>query len=258
MFFKISSYLKFVFKSKNQHGVHSPFVYDLVTKCFYKKINSNELKKHVFYRKELANNNSLIEITDFGAGSKVFSSNRREISKITKHVGISKKRAKLLFKIVRYFQPYSILEIGTSLGIGTSILSLATSNSKVTTLEGCKETANVAKKMFDTHDLKNIDLKVGEFQNTLPKVLNNNTYDFIYLDGNHTKKATLEYFNLCLSSIHNDSVLIFDDIHWSKEMEEAWEEIKQNSKVTVTIDTYQWGMVFFRKEQEKEHFIIRV
>lgn len=258
MFSKIFSYLKFVFKSKNQHGIHSPFVYDLVAKCLYKKLAPSELNTHIYYRKELQNDNSIIEITDFGAGSKVFSSNQRKVSKITKHVGISKKRAKLLFKIVRYFQPNSILEIGTSLGISTSILSLAGTNSKITTVEGCTETASVAKKMFDAYGFKNVDLKVGEFQDTLPDILNRNTYDFIYLDGNHTRKATLEYFNLCLSSIHNDSVLIFDDIHWSKEMEEAWEEIKQHSKVTVTIDTYQWGIVFFRKEQEKEHFTIRV
>jgi predicted O-methyltransferase YrrM len=258
LFSKIFSYLKFVFKSKNQHGIHSPFVYDLVTKCLYKRLDYNKLSTHIQYRKELNNSNSIIEITDFGAGSKVFSSNRRKVSKITKHVGISKKRAKLLFKIVRYFQPNSILEVGTSLGISTSVLSLAGTNSRITTLEGCMETANVAKKMFDKYGFKNVDLKVGEFQDTLPEVLNNNTYDFIYLDGNHTKKATLKYFNLCLSSIHNDSILIFDDIHWSKEMEGAWEEIKENPKVTVTIDTYQWGIVFFRKEQEKEHFTIRV
>lgn len=258
MFPKVFTYLKFILKSKNQHGVHSPFVFDLVTKCFYKRSISNEFKRHASYRRELKSNQSVIQVSDFGAGSKVFDSNQRKISRIAKHVSISKKRAKLLFRIVRYFQSKRILEIGTSLGISTSVLSLANKNGEIATIEGCKETANVAREMFDSYNLKNIDLHVGKFQELLPKIASQKKYDLIYFDGNHTKEATLTYFKQCLPSVHNNSVFIFDDIHWSKEMEEAWEEIKQNEEVTVTIDTYQWGFVFFRKEQQKEHFTIRV
>jgi predicted O-methyltransferase YrrM len=79
----------------------------------------------------------------------------------------------------------------------------------------------------------------------------------IYFDGNHSKKATLDYFELLLPTICNETLWIFDDIHWSPEMEEAWEIIKKHPKVTVTIDTFQWGLVFFRSEQPKEHFVIR-
>ena len=81
-------------------------------------------------------------------------------------------------------------------------------------------------------------------------------FDLVYFDGNHSKKATLDYFEALLPTISNDSVWIFDDIHWSADMEEAWEIIKKHPKVSVTIDTFQWGIVFFRAEQEKEHFII--
>jgi predicted O-methyltransferase YrrM len=83
-------------------------------------------------------------------------------------------------------------------------------------------------------------------------------YQLIYFDGNHSKEATLQYFNLLLPTITNETVWIFDDIHWSTDMTEAWETIKKHPKVKVTIDTFQWGLVFFRSEQEKEHFTIRV
>ena len=258
MFSNIISYLRFILKSKNQHGIHSPFVFDLTTKCFYKNLKYRHLNVFFKFKKELLSNTSKIQVTDFGAGSKIFSSNERKISNITKHAGISNKRAKLLFKLIQYFKPDTILEIGTSLGLSTAILALSNSNSKIITLEGCNETGNIATKMFKKYDLKNIQLLIGNFNTTLPKELKNNQFDFIYFDGNHTKKATIEYFEACLLSIHNNSVLLFDDIHWSKEMEEAWEEIKNHPKVTVTIDTFQWGFVFFRKEQQKEHFTIRV
>ena len=258
LYSKLLSLLRFILNSKNKHGIHSPFVFNLVTRCFNKKLIKDKLKEFNSYKKELILNNSKIEVTDLGAGSKIFCSNKRKISKIAKHAGISNKRAKLLLKLIQYFKPNNILEIGTSLGLSTSILSIANSSAKITTLEGCEQTAKVANEMFQKHNFKNIELVIGNFEATLPKVLKNMIFDFIYFDGNHTKKGTLKYFELSLNSINNNSVLLFDDIHWNKEMEEAWEEIKNHPKVTVTIDTYQWGFVFFRKEQQKEHFIIRV
>lgn len=264
----IKSYLNFLWQSKNQHGVHSPFVFHLVTKCFYDTNIYPEYKTLKEYRKRLLRNKQFIEVTDFGAGSRVFKSNNRQISKIAQTAGISVKRAELLFRIVRYFQPEHILEIGTSLGLATSALSLGLESetnraklnqkSKITTLEGCPKTSGQAQEQFKEFNLDNIQSVVTEFNEYLKKnSFATNHYQLIYFDGNHSKEATLHYFESLLPTITNETVWIFDDIHWSKEMEEAWEEIKNHPKVTVTIDTFQWGLVFFRKEQEKEHFTIR-
>ena len=262
----IKSYLKFLFHSKNEHGVHSPFVFDLVTKCFYDATKYPEYQVLESYRKSLLENKNTIDVTDFGAGSRVFKSNTREISKIAQNAGITSKNAELLFRIVRYFQPKSILEIGTSLGLATSALSLGNKNAQIITLEGCPNTIATAKKMFQVSSFKfpnnNVEFVNTEFnlyfENFKPETLNlkPQIFDLVYFDGNHSKKATLDYFEALLPTISNDSVWIFDDIHWSAEMEEAWEIIKNHPKVSVTIDTFQWGIVFFRAEQEKEHFII--
>jgi predicted O-methyltransferase YrrM len=262
MLFQIKSYLKFLWKSKNEHAVHSPFVFNLLTKCFYDKKPKPEYSILKKYRKSLLQNESFIEVTDFGAGSKVFKSNTRQISKIAKTAGISPKRAELLFRVTNYFKPATILEIGTSLGLATSALALGNTNAKVITLEGCPETANVAKTQLENFNYNNVNPVITEFEKYFQEIkfkLNTATenFDLIYFDGNHSKKATLAYFDLLLSTITNNSVWIFDDIHWSLDMEEAWEIIKNHPKVTVTIDTFQWGFVFFRHEQEKEHFIIR-
>jgi predicted O-methyltransferase YrrM len=254
----IKSYLNFLWNSKNEHGVHSPFVFDLVTKCFYDKKSYPEYQSLNEYRKFLLNNKTSIEITDFGAGSRVFKSNTRAINQIAKNAGISPKRAELLFRIVNYFQPESILEIGTSLGLATSALSLGSKNAKVITLEGCPNTINQCQLQLHKFNINNVECINTKFEDYLKTYnLKPTTHNLIYFDGNHSKKATLEYFELLLPSITNDSVWIFDDIHWSKDMEEAWEIIKNHPKVKVTIDTFQWGIVFFRTEQEKEHFVIR-
>ncbi|WP_395065300.1 O-methyltransferase [Flavobacterium sp.] len=258
MLFQIKSYLNFLWNSKNQHGVHSPFVYNLVTKCFYDKKNYPEYSILKNYRNSLLENKNTIEVTDFGAGSRVFKSNTRAINQIAKNAGISSKRAELLFRIVNYFQPETILEIGTSLGLASSALSLGNKNSKIITLEGCPNTMAIAKNQCQLQNLNNIEFVNTEFSSYLknPKPETRNS-KLIYFDGNHSKKATLEYFELLLPTITNDSVWIFDDIHWSADMEEAWEIIKIYPQVTVTIDTFQWGIIFFRIEQEKEHFVIR-
>lgn len=266
LLFSIQSYLQFLWNSKNQHGVHSPFIFNLVTKCFYDTKAKGEYATLKKYRNELLQNKNVIEVTDFGAGSRVFKSNRREISKIAQTAGITHKRAELLFRIVNYFHPNSILEIGTSLGLATSALSLGNPKATITTLEGCSETARIAQENFIKFNFKNIHSEVTEFnqylnnpkpktQNLEPTTVN---YQLVYFDGNHSKKATLQYFELLLPTITNDTLWIFDDIHWSIEMNQAWEIIKNHPKVTVTIDTFQWGLVFFRIEQEKEHFTIRV
>lgn len=255
----IKAYLKFLWHSKNHHGVHSPFVYSLVTKCVYTKETKPQYKILKQYRNELLKNKNTIEVTDFGAGSRVFKSNIRQISKIAETAGISPKRAELLYRITNYFQPENILEIGTSLGLATSALSLGNPKAEIITLEGCPETSGVAQKQFQNLNLNNIKPVVTEFSSYL-KTFNFrlSTFDLIYFDGNHSKKATLDYFELLLPTITNETVWIFDDIHWSSDMEEAWEIIKNHPKVTVTIDTFQWGLVFFRYEQEKEHFVIRI
>ncbi|PAM93496.1 methyltransferase [Flavobacterium sp. IR1] len=262
MLFQIKSYLKFLWNSKNEHAVHSPFVFNLLTKCFYDKKNKPEYSILKKYRQSLLENKNFIEVTDFGAGSRVFKSNTRQISKIAKTAGISPKRAELLFRVTNYFQPATILEIGTSLGLATSALALGNTNAKVITLEGCPQTANQCQLQLEKFNFNNVNAVTTEFESYLENIqLNLKTktenFDLIYFDGNHSKKATLAYFDLLLPTITNDTTWIFDDIHWSPEMEETWEIIKNHPKVKVTIDTFQWGFVFFRREQEKEHFTIR-
>lgn len=255
--FQIIEYIKFLFKSTNQHGVHSPFVFDLITKCFYDRTKYDAYYRLSEYRKSLLKNQKVIKITDFGAGSKVFNSNLRAINSIAKTSGSTLQRAKLLFRIVQYFKPQNTLELGTSLGIATQAMVIGHFKNQVTTIEGCPNILNFTAEQLHNFKIKNVVLKTGEFDKVLSE-LKDKKYDLIFIDGNHNKEATIRYFNLLIDNAHNDSIFIFDDIHWSKDMAEAWETIKTHPKVTVSIDTFFWGFIFFRKEQAKENFNIRL
>lgn len=246
-----------MFKSTNQHGVHSPFVFNLVTKCFYDKTFYDSYNSIFNYKKSLLKNKTKIKVTDLGAGSQVMKHQERLVSKIAKNAGTTTNRAKLIYRITNYFKPKNILELGTSLGIATHAMSLGNKKANITSIEGCPETSSFSKAQLTHFKTQNISLITGDFNIEIEK-LNTPHYDLIFFDGNHQKEATLHYFETLLKTATNDSVFIFDDIYWSPGMTEAWGIIKSHPKVTVTIDTFFWGFVFFRSEQAEEHFTIRV
>ncbi|XLS28128.1 O-methyltransferase [Flavobacteriaceae bacterium M23B6Z8] len=253
----IVSYVNFLLRSGNHHSVHSPFVYKLVTQCFYDNSFYEGYTLLKAYRKDLLRSKEVIKITDYGAGSRVFKSDERKISKLIKTAGISLKRAYLLHRLTFYLNCETILELGTSLGLASVAMAAANTKAKVTTVEGCAETASKAAEQMERFGITNckvLNKTFEEFFSTAKLPI----YDMVYLDGNHKKESTLKYFESLVDYVHNDSIMILDDIHWSHEMEEAWNEIREHPKVTVSIDTYQWGILFFRKEQVKEHFIIRI
>ncbi len=257
MIHQSKSYIKFVRLSKNKHGVHSPFVYDLVTKCFNDKKKYPEYHVLKTYRQALLKDSSMFEMKDFGQGSRVFKGNARKVSAVVKNAGMKKKRQRLLFRLSKYFNSENILELGTSLGLGTIAFSLSNEFAAIHTVEGCPNTLNKAQEYFEKFNLHNIEIHQKIFKDFLEQNASEE-YDLIFIDGDHNGERTLAYFNSLMKNIHNDSIIIFDDIYWSKDMTEAWQQIIANEKVTVSIDTFQSGMVFFRKEQPKQHFIIRV
>jgi len=256
-------YLNYYFTAANGkgHGIHSPFVFDLVVKVLNDKTDYAAYKEVEQQRSLLLGNETIITVEDFGAGSSKGLTKQRVVQQIAATSLKPKKYAQLLYRLVNYFQPQQILELGTSLGITTAYLAKAKPSATVTTMEGSASVAEIAQQQFDELQLNNINIVTGNFDETLQQVIDQTaqSFNFVFIDGNHRKEPTLRYFNQLLAKTNADTVFVFDDIHWSEEMEEAWREIKQHSSVTLTIDLFFVGLVFLRKEQkEKEHFVIRV
>ncbi len=254
-------YLRYFFTASNGrgHGVHSPFVFDFITKVM------NDHRHYYCYddienlRSEMRLDKTLLTIEDFGAGSIISQKKQRTIAAIVQSALKTKKFAQLMFRMVNFYQPKTIIELGTSLGITAAYLASAKQDAIVITMEGSESIAAIAKKNFKELGLNNIRTIKGNFNDTLPGVLTQiQTADFVFLDGNHRKEPTLKYFEQLLGKADEHSIFIFDDIHWSEEMETAWKIIQQQENVTLTLDLFFIGIVFFRKGQkEKQHFIIR-
>lgn len=237
--------------------MHSPFVFDFI---------QHVLEPHQFYhfeqlhqlRKELATNENKLQIHDLGAGSGVSRKTEKTISRILSSAVSPAVVSEVLFRLVNYYNLRKKIELGTSIGVNSLYLAMADSRSELYTLEGSPQIAQFARAQFDMIQTGNITLIEGDFADTLPQALNQmEKVDFAFIDGNHRSEPTWQYYEMILEKCHSKSVLVFDDIHWSTDMEEVWDRIVRDKRNAVTIDWFRLGFVFFRHGIEKQHFVLK-
>jgi len=254
--FRIKTYLEYRRRAVNQYGLHSPFLFEFYKACFRPAF------KHSFpsiskLRRKLKRDKTQIQITDFGAGSLVSKSNTRMVSEMHSSAAVSEKQGEFLHRLVCYFKPKTILELGTHLGLSSAYMALA-SEAEIVTLEGCPSTAKVALQNHKELDVENVKLEVGNFLDSLPEVLDKiRVVDMAYIDGNHSYEGTMWNYEQILPNTEEHSVLLFDDISWSPDMKKAWDEIISKPEISLSINCYKFGLVFFRKGIEKQHFYFK-
>ena len=241
------------------HGMHSPFVFDLILHVLNNAGAYHPPSTIEERRRQLLHDRRRLAIQDLGAGSRVHADAGREVRTVARTALKSPRLAKLLYRLARHYRPQHILELGTSLGITTAYLSAAVPGATIVTMEGSAAIAAVARESFQVLGARNIHLLEGNFDQLLPQALAQNpSVDLAYVDGNHRYAPTMDYFRQLLSAAHPGTILVFDDIHWSAEMEKAWAEIRGHRSVTCTIDLFFLGFVFFRPGfREKQNFTIR-
>lgn len=250
----VSEYIKYRLNAKGRHGIHSPFVYDLVDKCFRISIPTSDKRLINAFRLSQLKNKSKITIKDYGVGSKHMN-NERIVSDIFKNSASVGKYGELLYRLISFHQPQNILEFGTSLGFGTYIMSLASPVATITTIEGCPETFKVAKKNLENQqNIKQVNSTFNDFLSCSEPT----KMDFIYLDGHHDGKATLAYLEKLVPYIHDETIILLDDIRWSNDMFDAWNSLINSYHYHVSIDLFRMGILVPRKHQQKEHFILKV
>lgn len=255
MIWKIFAYLRYLITSKRRHGTHSPFVYSFVDECLHHKLPIEIINQYKEFYKDLLNNSSQLTIHDMGAGSKKLST-IRTVSSIAKVSGTSKRYGKLLYQICAYYKPKKTLELGTSLGLGTFMLAKGNPKGIVTTVEACPETQNIAKQQFKNYKINNVTTILDTFSGFL--ATDTTVYDLIFIDGDHRGYKLLALLKLLEKNIHDETIIVLDDIRWTKDMAIAWSEIIKNTNYHLTIDLFRMGIIAKRSHQQKEHFTIKM
>jgi predicted O-methyltransferase YrrM len=257
----ISAFLRHWWHAGNAHGLHSPFVYALYTEVISRPSPHTPAFGAIeTLRQQLRQSPETISVTDLGAGSRTGAGTLRRVAQIARSAQKPVRYAQLMHRLVARFRPATILELGTSLGLTTAYLADAAApfGSRVISFEGCPNIAKKAGQHLNELGYPDVEIIVGDLGETLAREVQHvPALDFVFFDANHRYTPTIQYFSTCLSYAHNDSAFVFDDIHWSAEMEQAWETIKAHPAVQVTVDLFGVGLVFFRKEQPKQHFVLR-
>ncbi len=244
--------------SKKGHGIHSPFVYDFIREVLRtsKNVSLTDLNTIVQWHKSLARNSEKITISEVGAGSFKSSDNNVVVGKMVRKTSLSSKYGKLLSRLVKYYNPDSIVEFGTGMGISAAYLAWSMSESTIHTIEGDSGRFTFAEAEFKKLGLNNIHCYNQDFDAYIAdQRLGMGNY-FILIDGNHKKEATLRYFNYFSNICDENSIIVFDDINWSNEMQDAWRKIIKHPDVSISIDIFFMGIVFFRKGIPKQHFVV--
>lgn len=241
------------------HGIHSPFVFDFIEKVLQDGTPYPEYEPIEVLRKKLEHDNRQIPVTDFGAGSATGSNPSRSVAAITRHAAKSRRLGRLLFRVVRHYRYHTQVELGTSLGFSAAYIASANPGASLVTLEGAPAVADIARDNLRQLAVDNAEVVTGNFDVALVPALSRlGKIDFAFIDGNHRKEATLRYFRLLISNVQPPALLIFDDIHWSADMEDAWGDIKKHEAVMLTVDLFFLGLVFFNTNFKiKQHFVIR-
>jgi len=248
----ILRYLRYYSKARTRYNIHSPFLYEFISQCFDTSRAYYPYDEIEILRTQLLRSKEFVKITDYGAGSHTSNAEKRTIAEITKTAASSAYQGAILFNMVQHLQPKNILELGTSLGIGSLYLAKADSLATVHTIEGSEKIAHWAQTNFIRLKAQNIKSHIGQFDLLLPEILDNlQIVDLGFIDGNHSYDATKKYFELLLNFTNEKTVLIFDDIHWSSQMEKAWNEIIAHERVSFSIDLFYFGIVFFKTVTEK-------
>ena len=252
-------YLRHRISVRSVYDLHSPFAYRVYADILKDDTIYPQFRSIEKVRSRLLKDTGYLKMSDLGAGAGETPWCHRliPVKKVIKNSCVKPQYGRFLFRLAKNFHPEVMVELGTSLGISTSYLALGNPKGQITTIEGCQETANAARRNFEHLGLANVRQLTGSFDEVLPGLLQElGNVDLFFIDGNHRKKPSLQYFHQCLQHINDGSVLILDDIHWSEEMEEAWKEIREHASVTMTIDLFRMGLVFFKKGLSKEDFIL--
>lgn len=258
--FTVRQFLRYTCFSRHWkgHGIHSPFIFNVVSKVFWNKTRPDVVNNIEKIRKTLLANRVVVEVNDLGAGSRKMKTRSRKVSDIARYSSVPKKYGVLLANLAESFGGDMVLELGTSLGISAMYLASSVPDTPVLTLEGCESTAAVAEESFRKGGFKNIRLMNGSFDELLPVIAKERIQPGLtFIDGDHRKAPLISYFERIVEMSGKNSVVIIDDIYSSREMAEAWIQVKKHPAVSSTIDVFRMGLVFFREGLTRSDYVVR-
>lgn len=257
-FFQFKSFFTYWLDAVDQHSLHSPFLFELATKVLKEQFTHPEHATLKALKRQLENDDRILSVTDYGAGSMRLKHPKRQISQIAR-TSVSDEKFSLLYcRLIQHYQCKHVLELGTSIGLNTLYMAAGNPSVHVVTFEGSSEIAHIARESTAKLRLENVHIIEGNLDDTLPDYLSTSpVLDFVFIDANHRYGPTRQYFEWLVAKSHKQSIFVVDDIHYSREMEDAWRTIQAHAQVYTTVDLYRCGLVFFNPALTKQNVVLQ-
>lgn len=257
--FQAKAFLKHLRHARGPHGVHSPFVFELITQVLVPERHFYCFDALEAERQKWLQDGRKIHVQDLGAGSHRMKSDERSISEISRYSLQSPDGCRLLFKLTHHLGAKRYLELGTSLGLTAAYFAHIGPQVSVTTVEGAPALVHEAEQLYQRLSLNNVRVLEGDFDAVISsQALADASWDVVYIDGNHRGEATLRYAAQLWPALSPNGCMIFDDIHWSKDMEQAWLAFVKSSDVTLSLDFFRFGIAFKNAAFSKEHMVLKL
>lgn len=257
---RIRETLAFYRRAQTKYQLHSPFIFGLADAVLEDRRLFYAYRDVEAVREAMRNSQTLLSVTDYGtgAGSQPGMEQTRALGQLVRRAASAPEQGRRLFRLVNWARPATMLELGTGAGVGAMYMAAAAREATFVSLEGSAALAGVARTNLELLGLKKAQIISGAFEKTLPEALSLlSSVDFIYIDGNHRSTPTLQYFEQCLPFAHDRTVFVFDDIHWSPDMSEAWRQLQAHPRTTLTVDLYDVALVFINPDfKEKQHLSV--
>lgn len=259
-FYQLRQFPKYLIKARGLHRLHSPFFFSFFQEVILNRDDKSVTKPLLKRRNELIADKTLLEIEDFGAGSSFGLKSKRSIAEITRHTAKSPYWLGFLHRLSDFIKCRSILELGTGVGLSTLALASGKSIEKVVTIEGSRAIAQVARENFkQLNNTEKIELINARFDDVLPPLIAENpAFDLVFIDGNHSYQATINYFKILVDTEKMPQCVVIDDIYWSAGMHRAWNEIRHLAIARQSIDLFRLGLIFLNQNQASEHKTFRM
>jgi predicted O-methyltransferase YrrM len=234
-------------KNRKAHGINSSTIVEFITEVLYSSCPSSDQEWLDQIRQQLLKLDMVLQVENAGATSKRFKSSSRKLSNMVKLSSVRAKYGELLYRLVQFYQPQTVIELGTSIGLSALYMAKASPESQIVSIEYSASLCRFAQNLARNKHLSNVRVLQGKFDDILPSLAQNfPPPGLVFIDGNHNEKATLRYFEF-FTYYMDKGMLVFDDIYWSKGMYRAWKKIQTDARAVAIIDLFQFGIVFLDK-----------
>ena len=224
-------------------GVHSPFVYDLITNVIEETCEFYAYRDISLVRLQLLQNEQFIQ----------YGKKQLTVKKALKRYGISTKEGKFLFRLANHYKPHTMLSVGSSMGLAPLYLARYDSTVQCITLECVQDIAEIATQVLSKEKNPALSIKTGTYRALLPEsIVQLQQIDCVYVDKNVGVNDWDTIFEQCEPFIHNATFFVLAGIRSSTEKQSYWTQFRQHPSITVAIDLYDLGLLFFQSKLHKQ------